>query len=167
MARPCHQTNMPFPQKIFRALRRMSRCCYEWKTKQQFFILSVPLKRPSNLKRMLLVLPRTPGVKTFIIVFYYCCTSKFCFLKGILEFSEIWKRYTTGKKVEEHWFTGIFKAEKEVCSHELLVGTRKNFAIDFSQFWHAAQKRLPTPALDLLIEFDFNSLILIYSQISI
>ena len=32
--------------------------------------------------------------------------------------------------------------------HELLVGTRKNLAFDFSRFWHPDRKKLPTPDLD-------------------
>ena len=61
---------------------------------------------PNSLERMLLILPRTPRAKPFMDVFFsYFCTSKLRYLKGIPEFSENWKRYTTVKKVEQHWFT--------------------------------------------------------------
>ena len=42
-------------------------------------------------------------------------------------------------------FTDIFRGK-----HELSVDTQKNFAFDFSRFWHADQKRLPIPGLSYM-----------------
>ena len=44
----------------------------------------------------------------------------------------------------------MFNGEKEACYHEILVGTQKKLVINICQFWHAAQKRLPTPGLGII-----------------